>query len=337
MVTAEPMTPTEPRRMNSPTSLIDTLIEQPTFQEFRRAFSETTGMPVALRHPESVTPPHRGQLGENAFCALLAGGKESCAGCQRLQQRLTEDSRKGTTILTCPFGLREAAVPVRLGHDRIGVLQTGQAFRYPPTDADYKLVARQVLQSGVVVDPEKLRSAYFRTPVLSDRELQSAVRLLEIFAEFLVLRANQFVLQTTTPEPQILHRAKQFISDHLHEPLPLTRVAAAAHISPFYLCKLFRKCGSMSFKEFVSRLRIERAKMLLLNPQKRISEACFEAGFNSLTSFNRVFHHLVGLTPSEYRSSLMHHTAPPLSDKIEPSAITEADCPHAPQLHQCPH
>ncbi len=323
--------------MNRPKSLIDTLIEQPTFQEFRRAFSETTGMPVALRHPESVSPPHRGQFGENAFCALISGCKASCDGCQSIQRRLTENSREGAAILTCPFGLREAAVPVRLGQDRIGVLQTGQALRRPPTEADYALVARQVLQTGVAVDSEKLRSAYFRTPVVSDRELRSAARLLELFAEFLVLRGNQFTLQTTHSEPLILQRAKQFIIDHLGEPLSLTRVAAGAHISPFYLCKLFQKFGSMSFKEFVSRLRIERAKTLLLNPQKRISEACFESGFNSLTSFNRVFHHLVGLTPSEYRSRLMHHAAPPLPAMVESSPPSQADSAHAPQLRECLH
>ncbi|MEN9675323.1 MAG: hypothetical protein RIS76_1219, partial [Verrucomicrobiota bacterium] len=193
-------------------------------------------MPVALRHPESVAPPHRGQWGESAFCALISGCKTSCAGCECIQRRLTEDSREGAAILTCPLGLREAAVPLRQGHDRIGVLQTGQALSQPPTEADYELVARQVLQTGVAVDLEKLHSAYFRVPVVSDRKLRSAVRLLELFAEFLVLRGNQFALQTTHSEPLILHRAKQFITDHLHEPLSLTRVAAGAHISPFYLC-----------------------------------------------------------------------------------------------------
>ena len=331
------MTPTMHPPTSSPNGLIDTLIEQPTFQEFRRAFSETTGMPVALRHPESLDPPHHGQLEESAFCALISGCKGTCAGCECLQRRLTEESREGAAILTCPFGLREAAVPVRLGHERIGVLQTGQALRRPPTEADYELVARQVLQTGVAVDLEKLRSAYFRTPVVSDRKLQSAVRLLELFAEFLALRGNQFTLQTAHSEPLILHRAKQFIIDHLHEPLSLTRVAAGAHISPFYLCKLFRKCGSVSFKEFVSRLRIERAKTLLLNPQKRISEACFESGFNSLTSFNRVFHHLLGLTPSEYRSSLFSHAPTRPLAKVEPNPIARAHCPHASRRQQHRH
>lgn len=328
------MNPIQPPPTNSPNSLIDTLIEQPTFQEFRRAFSETTGMPVALRHPESVSPPHRGQFGENAFCALISGCKDSCNGCESIQRRLTEYSRERAAILTCPYGLREAAVPVRLGHDRIGVLQTGQVLRRPPTEADYELVARQILQNEAEVDSEKLRSAYFRTPVVSDRELQSAVRLLELFAEFLALRGNQFALQATHSEPLILHRAKQFIIDHLDEPLPLTRVAAAAHVSPFYLCKLFSKNGTISFKEFISRLRVERAKTLLLNPQKRIGEACFESGFNSLTSFNRVFHHLVGLTPSEYRSRLMHRAAPPRPAKVESSPPSQADSEHAPRLRE---
>jgi AraC-like DNA-binding protein len=54
----------------------------------------------------------------------------------------------------------------------------------------------------------------------------------------------------------------------------------------------------------VARARIERTKQLLLNPHMRISEAAYEAGFQSLSQFNRVFRRIAGESPTRYRAHL---------------------------------
>jgi len=54
----------------------------------------------------------------------------------------------------------------------------------------------------------------------------------------------------------------------------------------------------------LSRVRIERAKLLLHNKNLRVSEIAYEVGFQSLTHFNRTFRKLVGSSPTEYRSRL---------------------------------
>ena len=60
----------------------------------------------------------------------------------------------------------------------------------------------------------------------------------------------------------------------------------------------------INFTEYVSRLRTEKAKNLLLNPNLRVSEIAYEVGFQSLTHFNRVFKKVVGESPTEYRGHL---------------------------------
>jgi AraC-like DNA-binding protein len=75
-------------------------------------------------------------------------------------------------------------------------------------------------------------------------------------------------------------------------------------MSTFYLCKLFRRSSGVTFTEFVSRTRVEKAKNLLLNPNLRISEIAFEVGFQSLTHFNRIFKKIVGESPTDYREHL---------------------------------
>ena len=84
----------------------------------------------------------------------------------------------------------------------------------------------------------------------------------------------------------------------------LGAVAKAANTSTFYFCKMFKKAVGINFTDYLSRVRIEKAKNLLLNPNLRISEIAFEVGFQSLTHFNRVFKKIVGQSPTEYREKL---------------------------------
>jgi AraC-like DNA-binding protein len=86
--------------------------------------------------------------------------------------------------------------------------------------------------------------------------------------------------------------------------MSLSQVAKAVNTSTFYFCKLFRKHTGINFTDYVSRVRIERAKNLLLNRNLRVSEIAFEVGFQSLTHFNRVFKRIVGQAPTQYRLHL---------------------------------
>jgi AraC-like DNA-binding protein len=53
----------------------------------------------------------------------------------------------------------------------------------------------------------------------------------------------------------------------------------------------------------LSRVRLEKAKTLLLNPHLRISEIAYDVGFQSLTHFNRMFRKIVGESPTHYRDT----------------------------------
>ena len=81
-------------------------------------------------------------------------------------------------------------------------------------------------------------------------------------------------------------------------------MARAACTSTFYICKLFKRHTGLNFTGYVSRLRIEKARELLANPNLRISEIACDAGFQSLTHFNRVFRKLIGEAPTGYREKL---------------------------------
>lgn len=290
--------------MNSNGQLLETLAQSEMFRNYERAYTETTGMPITLRAVETWQLPLRGKRRENSFCAIMAEKSRTCAACLQTQEKLAKDAMDTPCVINCAYGLCELAVPVKLGAQTIGLLQTGQVMHQKPTPAAFRRAVAKAKELGVDIDDFKSKEAYFLTPVASQKKLDSVSTLLSIFAEHLSMKSNQIALQAAGAEPPVITKAKQFILEHHTEDLSLGQVAAAVHTSLFYFCKLFRKVTGTTFTEYVSRIRIERAKNLMLNANLRVSEIAYEVGFQSLTHFNRVFKKLVGESPTEYRGHL---------------------------------
>ncbi|HSH93406.1 MAG TPA: helix-turn-helix domain-containing protein [Roseimicrobium sp.] len=284
--------------------LIEALTESHVFQDYEKAFTELTGMPVTLRTVESWHLPHHNRRNENPFCSLMAQKSRSCAACLQVMQELSEKATTEAQCVTCPTGLCDMAIPVRNGEEVVGFLQTGQIFRRKPTAAQFDRVAKLVAEWGVQTEVETLREAYFSGKILSQKEIDATCSLLTIFAKHLSLISNQIMMQNDNAEPPVITRARQYIQEHQTEDLSLGQVAKAVNTSTFYFCKMFKKVTGINFTDYISRLRIERAKNLLLNPNLRVSEIAFEVGFQSLTHFNRVFKKVVGQSPSEFRQQL---------------------------------
>ena len=290
--------------MKTENNLVERLTESRIYADYERAFSEATGLPLRLRSVESWQLPHHGQRKENAFCAMMAGKSKACAACLQVQQTLAETARDGAQSTTCAVGMCDTAVPVKLGDRLIGFLHTGQIFRKKPTEAQFTRVAQLAKEWGLEQPVPELKAAWFDTRVLSQTEHDAVVKLLEIFAAHLSEMSNHIVVQQENAEPPMITRAKQYIQEKHAEDLSLGQVAKAVNTSTFYFCKMFKKHTGVNFTEYVSRIRIESARNLLLNPNLRVSEIAYEVGFQSLTHFNRVFKGVVGESPTEYRARL---------------------------------
>jgi len=290
--------------MNANGNLIETLEHSELYREYERAFNEATGLPVTLRSPVTWQLPFSGKRKENQFCALIASRSSTCAGCLQLQEKLSQNATEKPATVTCIYGLCETAVPMRLGNKTVGFLQTGQVMRQKPTLKQFNDVLKKLEDQGLEVEPEAVKKAYFQTSIVSQKRLDSMTHLLSIFADHLAMKGNQIAMQQINAEPPVITKAKQYIHEHHTEELSLGQVAAAVHTSTFYFCKLFKKITGINFTEFVSRVRAEKAKNLLLNPNLRVSEIAYEVGFQSLTHFNRIFKRVMGQSPTEYRSQL---------------------------------
>jgi len=286
-------------------ALIEAMVNSKIYQDYEKAFSETTGMPMALRPVESWQLPHHGKRNENPFCQMMSEKSRACSACLQVQEALSQSATLEPQTITCLVGMCDTAVPVRLGDRVIGFLQTGQVFRKKPTPSQFERTVKLTEEWGVEADRSKLQEAYFDTKVVSTKQHDSVVKLLSIFAQHLSLLSNQVVVQQENSEPPVITRAKEYIHEHQTEEISLGQVAKAVNTSTFYFCKMFKKVTGINFTDYLSRVRIEKSKNLLLNPNLRVSEIAFEVGFQSLTHFNRVFKKLLGQSPTEYRRQLL--------------------------------
>ena len=102
-------------------------------------------------------------------------------------------------------------------------------------------------------------------------------------------------------EPVEIWKARKFIEQHSGEELSLSKVAKAVHISANHLSEKFKQVTGVNFVDYVARARFEKARDLLLDSNRRISEIAFAVGFQSLSQFNRVFKKLSGKSPTDFR------------------------------------
>jgi len=97
-----------------------------------------------------------------------------------------------------------------------------------------------------------------------------------------------------------LVQAKLFMDAHFDEPINLDAIADEAYFSKFHFIRIFKKIYQQTPHQYLTRVRLEKAKMLLQS-SVQITEACYACGFESISSFTTLFKKTTGFTPSAYR------------------------------------
>ncbi len=292
--------PDTPARRSS--VLVEQLKRSEIYRDYETAFCETTGLPLNLRPIEAFDLPHHRHAKENPFCLIMAQSNSSCAACLQMQKKIEQQAQLAPKTLKCFAGLCDSAVPVRVGKNLVAFLQTGQILLHAPTKAQFARTTRQLVNWGTEVDLKRLEEAYFQTRVITRRQYESILRLLTVFAQHLAGLGTQLTVRQENAESPAVAKARVVIAERHADELALSDVARAVNMSAFYFCKTFKKATGLTFTDYLARVRVEKVKQLLLNPHKRVSEAAFEAGFQSLSQFNRVFFRLAGEAPSAWRA-----------------------------------
>src|SRR5579885_2467227 len=97
-----------------------------------------------------------------------------------------------------------------------------------------------------------------------------------------------------------LCRSRDFLAASLDQPLRLADAAKQAYLSPFHYHRLFVRTLGETPHEFLTRVRIDRAKELLTRDALPVTDVCFAVGYESLGSFSSRLRAEVGYSPAEF-------------------------------------
>ncbi len=95
--------------------------------------------------------------------------------------------------------------------------------------------------------------------------------------------------------------AVEYIEKNYAGQISLAEIARAAHLSVSRLAHLFKEQLGITIIDYLTGVRIEHAKQMLLSTNKSCTEICFEVGYNNQSYFTRTFKDIVGLTPRQFR------------------------------------
>ena len=110
---------------------------------------------------------------------------------------------------------------------------------------------------------------------------------------------------TTLRLGQVRENIERYIQANYHTELSMQDVARAMNYSDAYFCKLFKQCFKVNFSAYLNEYRITRARELLQTTRLNVREISVACGYSDANYFARVFKRITGLTPTEYRMSIL--------------------------------
>jgi len=127
------------------------------------------------------------------------------------------------------------------------------------------------------------------------------LKLLSEVDDYKMLSSSEFTLPTSISGENRLSRIINFISNEYANQIALEDLAKEAAMTTSSLCRFFKSRTNKTIFQFINEFRIGKACQLLISGNQSVTEVCFNSGFNSLTTFNRVFKEYKRVTPSKYK------------------------------------
>ena len=162
------------------------------------------------------------------------------------------------------------------------------------------------------LSPEKVEKAIRISEELSEAIISSSPyareKILALSLLLLSLLCEEgHPLEAGTEEARGYHYircALVYLNENSRQPLSLSELAAAIHISPCYLSDLFSRLVGCRFTEYLTTFRLKKARKLLRDGNASVSDIAAECGFSSPANFTRAHRRVYGISPTEYRKSL---------------------------------
>lgn len=128
--------------------------------------------------------------------------------------------------------------------------------------------------------------------------------ILDFFKNFVQGSIQKFRTCYSDSGNYIINSAKEYIQTHLGEDITLSSLAEIVYVNPCYLSKLFYKVTGQHFMNYLTSLRMEKAKKMLPDLSLKIYDIATLVGYDSSKHFSKIFQDTTGMTPTEFRNNI---------------------------------
>ena len=129
------------------------------------------------------------------------------------------------------------------------------------------------------------------------------IKILSILAnhsEQEFLASEGFVSSFKKNKNDSLDKTYEYIFENFAQPISLNDIAEIANMNPSAFSRFFKRVNRKTFSRYLNEVRIGYACKRLIENKGKITEVCYESGFNNISNFNRQFRAIKGMSPTEY-------------------------------------
>ncbi len=164
------------------------------------------------------------------------------------------------------------------------------------------LLSRSALEAGA--DRGEIYNAYNK--YLKDyNKITSQEKLCNWVVNCLEDFTNSIYKSRNIEKISLVSKGLNYIKEHCCEKITLDDVAHYVHKSPFYYSHIIKNETGLTFNDYLTKMRIEKAKELLKNDVLSIATIAIEVGYNDQSYFSKVFKNWEGITPAKYRKKIL--------------------------------
>ncbi|WP_342439573.1 response regulator [Paenibacillus sp. FSL L8-0436] len=179
-------------------------------------------------------------------------------------------------------------------------LNRGQGSRYAQNVSLHLILqSSQVLLelNGMTAEWEKREMEAWKL-VMRQETIQDLLR----YTESYLRHVCDFVeAKRCGKSSEVIERVRRLIGERYADNLTIADIAAGVYLSPTYVRLLYKQETGETVFEYLTKVRIEKAKMLLRDPQNKFYEVCYAVGYSDPSHFSKLFKKMTGSTPSAYR------------------------------------
>lgn len=257
------------------------------------AFNKFTNITITLFDSEMNCLSNAGEL--QPYCLAIADDPERLSKCNCCNKENAQIalSRHCTYIYTCHAGIVEVVSPIFINDSIIAYLMLG---KFRDTEREYSsesLISKTAEQYGL--DEEKMLQTYHALPELDREAINSAVLLLEMCIQYI---ASEKYIKFAD---RLSDKIEQYIDENLKNKITIATLCKQFYLNRRSLYSIFKEDFHETVQSYITKKRIEKAKLLLATTDLNINKIVYEIGFADYNYFFKYFKKYTGITPHQYR------------------------------------